>query len=81
MLIILVIWYIYLTSAYVVVISGLYMMISGQASDQQEIKQGTNFVPQADGTNIQQGSMDESSGHNICKYIWKSHFYMKNSLM
>lgn len=43
------------------------MVISGQASDQQEIKQETNFVPQADGTNIQQGSMDESSGHNICK--------------
>jgi hypothetical protein len=49
------------------VISGLYMVISGQASDQQEIKQETNCVPQADGTNIQQGSMDESSGHNICK--------------
>ncbi|KAH8481928.1 hypothetical protein H0E87_029407 [Populus deltoides] len=51
----------------IVVISGLYMVISGQASDQQEIKQETNFVPQADGTNIQQGSMDESTGHNICK--------------
>ncbi|RQP02911.2 hypothetical protein POPTR_018G099601v4 [Populus trichocarpa] len=51
----------------IVVISGLYMVISGQASDQQEIKQETNFVPQADGRNIQQGSMDESSGHNICK--------------
>ncbi|KAG6740824.1 hypothetical protein POTOM_056293 [Populus tomentosa] len=56
----------------IVVISGLYMVISGQASDQQEIKQETNFVPQADGTNIQQGSMDESSGHNICKKTFGS---------
>nr|TKR97320.1 hypothetical protein D5086_0000215430 [Populus alba] len=56
----------------IVVISGFYMVISGQASDQQEIKQETNFVPQADGTNIQQGSMDESSGHNICKKTFGS---------
>ncbi|KAG6770121.1 hypothetical protein POTOM_025791 [Populus tomentosa] len=51
----------------IAVIAGLYMVLWGKAEDQRETRQGTNFMPQVDRTSIQQGSIDESSGKNVCK--------------
>ncbi|KAL9362675.1 hypothetical protein Peur_045460 [Populus x canadensis] len=51
----------------IAVIAGLYMVLWGKAEDQREISQVTNFMPQVDQRRIQQGSIDESSGKNVCK--------------
>lgn len=48
-------------------IAGLYMVLWGKAEDQREIRQVTNFIPQVDQRSIQQGSIDESSGKNVCE--------------
>nr|TKS05851.1 hypothetical protein D5086_0000129000 [Populus alba] len=51
----------------IAVIAGLYMVLWGKAEDRRETRQGANSMPQVDQTSIQQGSIDESSGKNVCK--------------